>query len=72
MSRRIGSLWKRKKGDLQYYSGIIQALCGNIRIAIFKNDKKTKPNQPDMNIVLSEPTKQTNNKKPQTPQEDII
>lgn len=35
-------------------SGMLNDLAGDINIAVFKNDKKEKENQPDYNIVLSE------------------
>ena len=38
----------------EYYSGVITDLRGDIQIVIFKNDKKT-DNQPDYDILLSEP-----------------
>ena len=38
-------------------SGLIETLNGDVQIAVFKNDKKEKENQPDYNIVLSERSK---------------
>lgn len=54
-SRQIGSLWVRQsKGGITYMSGVLQDLGSDIQIAIFKNDRKEKENQPDYKIVLSE------------------
>jgi uncharacterized protein (DUF736 family) len=55
MSRPIGALWLRKSSNgIQYMSGVLNDLAGDIQIAIFKNDRKEKENQPDYRIVLSE------------------
>jgi len=55
MSRKIGALWSKKTGDGKtFLSGFLNDLSGDISIAIFKNDRKEKENQPDFNIVLSE------------------
>lgn len=55
MSRQIGALWLRKSSNgIQYMSGVLNDLAGDIQIAIFKNDRKEKENQPDYRIVLSE------------------
>ena len=55
MSRQIGALWLRKSSNgVQYMSGVLNDLAGDIQIAIFKNDRKEKENQPDYRIVLSE------------------
>jgi uncharacterized protein (DUF736 family) len=54
-SRKIGALWLRKTNDGKtYMSGILNDLSADISIAVFKNDRKEKDNQPDYNIVLSE------------------
>jgi uncharacterized protein (DUF736 family) len=53
-SRQIGALWVRQSKDgKNYMSGILEDLSGNIQIAVFKNDRKEKENQPDFRIVLS-------------------
>jgi uncharacterized protein (DUF736 family) len=53
-SRQIGALWVRKSKDgKNYMSGTLEDLRGNIQIAVFKNDRKEKENQPDFRIVLS-------------------
>ncbi len=55
-NRKIGALWLRKSKDgLSFLSGVVQDMRGDINIAVFKNDRKEKDNQPDYNIVLSEP-----------------
>lgn len=55
MSRKIGALWMRESKDgRKYMSGILESLCGDIQIAVFKNDRKEKQNQPDYQIILSE------------------
>lgn len=55
MSRKIGALWlKETKDGKKYFSGVLEDLRGEIRIAIFKNDRKEKDNQPDYQIVVSE------------------
>jgi uncharacterized protein (DUF736 family) len=41
MSRKIGALWlKETKDGKKYFSGVLEDLRGEIRIAIFKNDGK--------------------------------
>jgi len=55
MSRQIGALWLRKSSNgIQYMSGVLNDISGDIQVAIFKNDRKEKENQPDYRIVLSE------------------
>ena len=55
MSRKIGALWlKETKDGKKYFSGVLEDLRGEIRIAIFKNDRKEKDNQPDYQIIVSE------------------
>ncbi|MFH1621093.1 MAG: hypothetical protein ABIB04_03335 [Patescibacteria group bacterium] len=55
MSRKIGALWlKETKDGKKYFSGVIEDLRGDIRIAVFKNDRKEKENQPDYQIIVSE------------------
>ena len=56
--RKIGALWSKKTEDgKEYFSGVISDLRGDIQIVIFKNDKKSE-NQPDYDILLSEPKKE--------------
>ncbi len=55
MSRKIGALWlKETKDGKKYMSGVLEDLRGDIRIAVFKNDRKEKENHPDYQIVVSE------------------
>lgn len=55
-NRKIGALWQRKSQDGKtFLSGVLQDLGGDIQIAVFRNDRKEADNQPDFNIVLSEP-----------------
>lgn len=57
-NRKIGALWsKTTKQGQDYFSGMISDLRGEIQIAVFKNDNKQNENQPDYNILLSEPAK---------------
>lgn len=54
-SQTIGALWRKKsKSGIDYMSGVLHDLSGDINIAIFINDKKDKPNQPDFRIVRSD------------------
>ena len=58
-SQTIGALWrKRSKSGIDYMSGVLHDLSGDINIAIFINDKKDKPNQPDYRIVRSDDKEQ--------------
>jgi len=55
MAKRIGALWKREseKGKT-YLSGVLDmGAFGEVRVSIFKNDRKEKENQPDYHVVLS-------------------
>lgn len=56
MTKKIGALWKPKSpNDTLEYFGEIEIIQGMPqKIAVFKNTKKTKDNQPDFNIVLSD------------------
>jgi uncharacterized protein (DUF736 family) len=63
MSENIGALWVKeyeKDGEKKkMLSGLIDlGVLGSSHIAVFKNNKKEKNNQPDYRIVLS---KQQNN-----------
>ncbi len=60
MSKSVGALWVReyeKDGQKKkMLSGEIDlGALGKVNIAVFKNEKKEKENQPDYRIVLSEP-----------------
>jgi len=53
--KSIGALWaKTSKDGKKYMSGILEDLSGDIRIVIFKNDRKEKENYPDYLIYRSE------------------
>jgi hypothetical protein len=57
-SKVVGRLWvhRGKDGKDTYFTGVVNAgVFGDIQVAIFKNNRKEKDNQPDYNIVLSEP-----------------
>jgi len=59
-NKKIGSLWlqKTKDGtDRQYMAGKIETIFGDIKIVVFKNEKKESNKHPDYNILLSEPQK---------------
>ena len=53
MNKIIGALWKREKNGMEYLSGILSDLRGNINVAVFPNTYKTEEYQPDYNIVIS-------------------
>jgi len=58
-NKKIGALWSKKTNDdKEYFSGVISDLRGEIQIVVFRNDKKENENQPDYDILLSEPPKQ--------------
>jgi uncharacterized protein (DUF736 family) len=55
-NRKIGALWSRKTADgKEYFTGVISDLRGDIQIVVFENDKKQNENQPDYDILVSEP-----------------
>lgn len=54
---RIGGLWKGKEGSKALLSGSIDLLGEDIRVVIFKNDKK-EGKQPDYFIVRSRDIKE--------------
>ena len=59
MSRKIGALWlKETKDGKKYMSGVLEDIRGEIRIAVFRNDRKEKDSHPDYQIVLSEERKE--------------
>jgi len=58
-SKKIGALWSKKTSEgMEYFTGVISDLRGEIQILVFRNDKKENENQPDYNILLSEPAKE--------------
>jgi uncharacterized protein (DUF736 family) len=69
MSRKIGALWlKETKDGKKYFSGVLEDMRGEIRIAIFKNDRKEKENQPDYQIIVSEERREQREPSDQTSQ----
>jgi len=59
VNRKIGALWSKKTAEgKEYFTGVISDLRGEIQIVVFRNDKKENENQPDYNILLSEPAKE--------------
>ena len=55
-NRKIGALWSKKSSEgKEYLTGVISDLRGEIQIVVFRNDKKENENQPDYDILLSEP-----------------
>ena len=58
-SQKIGALWAKQTTDgRKFLTGVISDLRGDINIAVFKNDRKERENQPDYNIVRSEQREQ--------------
>lgn len=53
MYKIVGALWAREKDGVNYFSGVLNDLHGEINIAVFPNNKKQADKQPDMNIVIS-------------------
>ena len=54
--RKIGAPWSKKTAEgTEYFSGVISDLRSDIQIVVFRNDKKQTDNQPDYDILLSEP-----------------
>ena len=69
MSRKIGALWlKETKDGKKYFSGVLEDMRGEIRIAIFKNHRKEKENQPDYQIIVSEERREQREQTDQTSQ----
>ena len=53
---KIGALWSKKtSAGKEHFTGVISDLRGEIQIVVFRNDKKQDEDQPDYNILLSEP-----------------
>lgn len=73
MSRKIGALWlKETKDGKKYMSGVLEDLRGDIRIAVFKNDRKEKDNHPDYQIVLSEERKERSESEQTAESTDVV
>ena len=55
-NKYIGALWlKKSKKGLVYMSGQLEIDDQKIQITVFKNERKEKKNQPDYQILKSEP-----------------
>lgn len=54
--RNIGALWAKSSSRGMYYSGTLEIDGRKIPIVCFQNNRKSKPNQPDFNIMLSQPS----------------
>lgn len=52
---QIGALWLKEKDGKKYFSGQIEYPGVKLNFAIFKNEKKENPNQPDYQIVWNPP-----------------
>lgn len=59
MAKKIGVLWQKKKDGKTYLTGNIEVIAGmKLPVVIFRNDKKKQgSNQPDWNVMISEPQK---------------
>ena len=64
--RKLGALWCRtsKKDGMQFMTGTLEDMRGDIKIVVFRNTKKEKENQPDYQIYLSEDRDES---RPQSP-----
>lgn len=51
----IGALWAKTSKKGMYYSGTLEIDGRKIPIVCFQNNRKTKPNQPDFNIMVAQP-----------------
>lgn len=57
-NKSIGAFWLKTSGKgNKYYSGSIEIGGKRYFLAMFKNNRKTKENQPDLQIFLSEKKK---------------
>lgn len=55
---KIGALWMKEGKKDKYMSGVIKVDGQEIKIVVFKNDRKESDKHPDYNIMLSEERKQ--------------
>ncbi len=54
-NQSIGAFWEKTSANgLDYLSGVIEIEDKKYYLAVFKNTRKDKDNQPDYNIYLSE------------------
>lgn len=72
MSRQIGALWtqKSKDGSKTFLSGYLSDLKEDIRIVVFKNEKKQGSKGPDYSILRSDPVEEK--KQQQAPTDDFF
>lgn len=47
----LGALWEKTSARGTYFTGTI----GDQKVVVFKNDRKTKENQPDWRILKAKP-----------------
>lgn len=73
MSRKIGALWlKETKDGKKYMSGVLEDMRGEIRIAVFRNDRKEKENHPDYQIIISEERRERSESDPVAESTDTV
>ncbi len=73
MSRKIGALWLRETKDgKKYMSGVLEDIRGEIRIAVFRNDRKEKENHPDYQIIVSEERRERSESDPVAESTDAV
>lgn len=53
--RSIGALWAKSSKRGMYFSGNIEIDGKKIPLVVFQNNRKSKPNQPDYNIMIAQP-----------------
>lgn len=51
----LGALWARKGEKGEYLTGVVTIDGTAYQVVAFKNDYKTKPNQPDWRVFKSAP-----------------
>lgn len=54
-NNNIGALWAKSSKKGMYYSGTLEIDGRKIPIVCFQNNRKSKPNQPDFNIMIAQP-----------------
>jgi hypothetical protein len=63
MNTQIGYLWKKSSGSLIANGTLETAIGIEIKISVFKNTKKQKPNDADYHIVISKEIPETKEEK---------
>lgn len=62
MSKVIGSFWRKNSGNL-VANGTLEVIAGiELKVSLFKNNRKEKENDPDFNLIIS---KELEEKKPE-------